>query len=111
MPRRWRWRGGKGRKRGRPPSNLLLHSKPDVKKFVPEPCLNSDPIELTFPEYDVLLSLDLEELTQEETAKRMNTSQGTVWRLYKSARKKIITALFEGRPLEIMSKGQVEEME
>lgn len=111
MPRRWRWHGRKGRRKGRPPSKLLLQSTPEVKKFVPEPCQNSEPVELTYPEYNVLRSLDLKELTQKEVAKKMKTSQATIWRLYKSARKKIITALDEGRPLEIRPKGKVEKAE
>jgi len=42
-----------------------------------------------------------EELTQEEAAKRMGISRGTLWRSLYSARKKIATALAEMRPLII----------
>lgn len=109
MPRRWRWRGRKKKGPGRPPSKLVLHSKPKLEKMEPEPCLNSKPVVLTFPEYNVLQLIDLNELTQQETAERMNTSQGTIWRLIKSARKKLMKALTQARPLHIVSKGNIEE--
>ncbi|NIQ06958.1 MAG: DUF134 domain-containing protein [Candidatus Korarchaeota archaeon] len=107
---RWRWRKGRKRGPGRPVSDLYLHSKPDIKRFIPEPCLNEQPIELSYPEYNVLELIDLEGLTQVEAANRMRSSRGTVWRLYNSARKKLIKALNEGRPLEIKSKGDIEKV-
>ena len=108
MPR-WRW----GRRRvgpGRPFGELFLSSIPRVKEFVPNPCLNPQPIELAYPEYDSLRLIDLENLTQEEVAKRMNTSRGTIWRLYQSARKKVAQALTESRPLVISPKGEIEKV-
>ena len=108
MPRwRWCWRRGG---RGRPFSPLFLSSIPHVKEFVPNPCLNPEPIELTYPEYDVLRLIDLEGLTQEEAAKRMKTSRGTIWRLVQSGRKKITQALTESRPLVISPKGEIEKI-
>jgi hypothetical protein len=95
---------------GRPFSQLFLSSTPNVKEFVPNPCLNPQPIELTYPEYDVLKLIDLEGLTQEEAARKMKTSRGTIWRLSESARKKIAQALTESRPLIIVPKGEVEKL-
>ena len=52
--------------------------------------------------------MDIEKLSQEETAKKMGTSRGTVWRLYQSAREKIAKSLKESRPLLIIPKGEIE---
>lgn len=107
--RRWRWcwrRGGPGR----PFNPLFLYSLPQSKEFVPNPCLNPQPIELSYPEYEVLRLIELEDLTQEEAAKKMSTSRGTVWRLLKSARKKIVQALTESRPLVISERGEIERV-
>ncbi len=108
MPRWvWMWRG---RRRGRPYSCLILHSLPYLKEFIPNPCLNPDPIELTYPEYEVLRLMDLEGLTQEQAAEKMGTSRGTIWRLASSARRKIIQSLTESRPLILTAKGEVKEV-
>lgn len=106
MPR-WRW-GRIKRGRGRPFSELFLSTLPQVKEFIPRPCLNPNPIELTYPEYNVIILMDIEKLSQEETAKKMGTSRGTVWRLYQSAREKIAKSLKESRPLLIIPKGEIE---
>ncbi len=108
MPR-WRW-GRRRRGRGRPFGELFLSLKPNVKEFVPRPCLNPQPIELTYPEFEALRLTDLEGLTQEEVAEKMNTSRGTVWRLLQSGRKKIALALTESMPLIISPKGEIEKM-
>lgn len=109
MPR-WRWRGGKRKGPGRPTSDLYLSSTPEVSRFVPEPKTKKEPIEITFPEFNTLTLIDLEGLTQVEAGKRMGVSRGTVYRLYSSARKKISTALYEGRPIELKSKGKIEKV-
>jgi hypothetical protein len=108
MPR-WRWRGGR-RGPGRPFSELFLSSTPTSKKFVPQPCLNSEPVEVSYPEYEAVKLLDFEDLTQEEAAEKMKTSRGTVWRLARSGRKKILQALTQSRPLIILKKGEVKRI-
>lgn len=104
---RWRWRWRRGC-RGRPFSDLILLSLPRVKKMIPHPCLNQEPIELTYPEYEAMRLVDLENLTQEEAAKKMKTSRGTVWRLVTSARRKLIKALSESRPIVLTKVGEIE---
>lgn len=103
----WRRRVSEGP--GRPFGRLHLTHDPGSKRFIPHPIGNRTPMELTYPEYEALHLADLEGLTQEEAAKQMETSRGTVWRLLSSARKKVATALVESRPLLISPKGQVEE--
>ena len=108
MPR-WRWwwrRGGPGR----PFGYLYLSQIPHVREFIPNPMVNPQPIELTYPEYEVLRLSEVEKLKQEEIAKRMKTSRGTVWRLLESAREKVARALSESRPLLISPKGEIEKV-
>lgn len=108
MPR-WRW-GCKRMGPGRPFNPLFLSSTPAAKEFIPNPCLNPQPIELTYPEFDAFKLVDFDGLTQEEAAKQMKTSRGTIWRLVQSARKKIAQALKDSRPLRIAPKGEVEKI-
>lgn len=100
---RYRWRRWMRRQGpGRPPSEFFLFSLPRVKQFMPTPCLNPEPISLTYAEYEVLRLTDLEELNQEKAAKKMKTSRATVWRLLNGARKKVAQALTESRPLIVV---------
>ncbi len=89
---------------------LILHSIPSTKQFIPQPCLNPEPIELSYPEFEALKLIDLEGLTQEEAGKKMGTSRGTVWRLVTSGRKKIMQAIAEARPLILVEKGELRKM-
>ena len=113
MPR-WRggWRrGGPGRPGpGRPFSDLFLSYTPRVKEFVPRPCLNPHPIELTYPEYEAVRLIDFEGLNQEDAGEKMKTSRGTIWRLIQSGRKKIAQALTESRPLIVIPRSEVEKI-
>jgi len=102
--RGWHWRANRDGP-GRPFSELFISSVPHVSKFVPNPMRNPEPVKITAPELEVIRLLDLEDLTQEKAAEKMKTSRGTVWRLCKSARKKIAQALIEGRPLLVLPKG------
>lgn len=109
MPRGrgWRWRVMR-EGRGRPFGHLHLSNIPNVKQFRPVPMGNPEPIEMTFPEYESLVLSDYNEMKQEEVAKSMKTSRGTVWRLLTSARKKVAKALKESRPLMVSQKGEIE---
>ena len=106
-----RWRGGWRRGGpGRPFSDLFLSYTPRVKEFMPRPCLNPHPIELTYPEYEAVRLIDFEGLNQEDAGNRMKTSRGTIWRLIQSGRKKIAQALTESRPLIVIPQGKVERL-
>ena len=94
---------------GRPFGSLHLSDIPETREFRPIPLGNPDPVEITYPEYEAFRLADLEGLTQEQVAKKMKTSRGTVWRLLTSARKKSIQALSESRPLVIIESGEVEK--
>lgn len=81
----------------------MLGAFPVIQDFMPTPIMNSEPILLDLAEFEVLRLIELEDLSQEEAGKRMGISRGTVWRLLKSGRKKIVKALVEGRPISIVS--------
>jgi len=60
-----------------------------------------EPIYLSYDEFEAFRLIYHEGLDQEEAAKRMGISRGTVWRCLESARKKIASMLVERRPLVI----------
>jgi len=66
-----------------------------------------EPILLSYDEFEAVKLVDGEDLSQEEAAKRMGVSRGTVWRLVASGRKKIIKAISEGRELFIVPQAPV----
>jgi len=96
----WRRRRRRG-KRGRFPKSVAIPNPPKVNKFVPTP--QSDPrIILIEPaEVEALRLVDLEGLSQGEAGLEMGISRGTIWRLLQSARRKVVQALTEGRPLVV----------
>ena len=59
---------------------------------------------MTYDELEALRLIDYQGLTQEEAAKNMKISRGTVWRCLDRARKKIVTMLVENRELIISEK-------
>jgi len=91
--------------RGRRPKPIMLGTFPSTASFVPTIMRNSTPVELHFSELEALRLVDQNGLNQEEAGKAMHISRGTVWRLLKEGRKKVITALTEGRPLHITAQG------
>jgi len=58
-------------------------------------------IELTHEELEALRLKNVEELTQVQCAKKMETSQSTFQRILTSAERKISTALIEGKAIRI----------
>jgi predicted DNA-binding protein (UPF0251 family) len=97
----------RGRKRrgryGRRPLPVKIGHSTTITGFRPEPEEHGTPISLEHAELEVLRLLDIENLSQEEAGDRMGVSRGTVWRLQKSARRKMALALTEGRRVEIVA--------
>ncbi|MEX2689996.1 MAG: DUF134 domain-containing protein [Candidatus Njordarchaeum guaymaensis] len=87
---------------GLPPFRHFIPSIPSTMQIQPK-----EPVFLSFDEFEALKLIDLEDLTQESAGNRMGVSRGTIWRLLKSARKKIITALLEGREILIVPQAPV----
>ena len=75
---------------------------PVVNAFVPSPSVNPDPVFINPAELEALRLVDLEGFSQEEAGKKMGISRGTVWRLLQNARRKVVQAITEGRPLRVM---------
>ena len=77
----------------------------DANRFIPASKTTDQkrtkPITMTYDELEALRLIDYQGLTQEEAAKRMRISRGTVWRCLDSARKKVVAMLVESRELII----------
>lgn len=80
-----------------------IRFNPDVTYFKPKgvPMRFLGVEHLTLEEVEALRLKNIENLAQEECAKKMNTSQSTFQRILSSAYKKISRALIEGRAIEI----------
>ena len=59
-------------------------------------------VELSTEEVEALRLKNVENLDQEESAKKMNTSQSTFQRILSSAYKKISKAIIEGNAIKII---------
>jgi len=102
-PWRWRWaKVGPGRR----PKPRFLWYAPRGVTFIPfdelQRPLGGEPIYILPDELEALRLVYLEGLKQEEAAKRMGVSRGTLWRSLDSGRKKVIRALVEHRPIVLV---------
>ena len=103
--RPWWWRE-RGSGRGRKPKPRFISFLPKEITFVPYVNgveTSGKPIVLNPDELEALRLVYYLGLTQDEAAKNMGISRGTLWRLLNSGRKKVISALVEGKPLLISS--------
>ena len=75
---------------------------PISASFVPEnPGENKEEIVLTVEEYEAMRLIDKEGFSQEECGRYMDVARTTAQQIYADARKKVTTALVEGRTLRI----------
>jgi len=81
---------------------------PNPMTFIPFPpsglpVASCEPIYMSFDEYESLRLTYIEGLNQEEVAKRMKISRGTIWRCLEGARTKVARMIVERRPLVVTS--------
>ena len=96
----WRWRRGWREGPGRPMKPRTIGFKPTEMAFGPLPLpVTGKTIIMSLDEYEAFRLIYYEDLKQEEAAKRMGVSRGTVWRCLENARRKVATMLVERRPL------------
>lgn len=87
----------------RPKKQRRIGKEPVHFLFGPLGQGETDPkiLQLTVDEFECLRLMDIDHLTQEETAERMNVARTTVQRIYQTAREKVTRMLVEGAYLEI----------
>ena len=90
--------------RGRFPKQVTIPNPIKTKKFIPKPQTNQNTINLEPAELEALRLVDLEELSQQQAGAKMGVSRGTIWRLVKSARRKVAQALIEGQTIVVANK-------
>lgn len=104
--RRWCHRRRRG-SIGRPPKPVRIGFIPPIRRFEPLPPSGFPPVILEAAEIEALRLIDFEGLSFEEAGVRMNVSRNTVWRLATTARRKIMCAIIEGRPIVIRPAGEI----
>lgn len=85
----------------RPSRCRRICTEPAYDSFCPEGISGEPQIVLTLDEYEVIRLIDLEMLTHEQCAKRMDISRTTVTEIYEAARRKLADCIVNGRPLVI----------
>ena len=86
---------GRGRGRGRPPVAYPIEVSRTASRKL-------GVISLTSFELKLLVLSDIEELTQQQIADRLNISQTSVWRYLKSIRVRIAEAIAQHNQIEIL---------
>lgn len=74
---------------------------PEYVGFIPDGIPTGATVELTYDELETLRLLDLEKLSQAETADRMGVARTTVTNIYERARTKVADSLVNGKKLLI----------
>lgn len=87
----------------RTPKLRKIRSFPDYYSFIPEDAEgeNLENIEMSLDEFETMRLLDHEGFNQEECASRMGVARTTVTAMYENARKKLVSAVVEGKRLRI----------
>jgi predicted DNA-binding protein (UPF0251 family) len=88
---------------GRPVKTRRVACTPEFTYFKPAgvPLIYLDEVCLTVEEAEAIRLKDLEDLEQEEAAKRMNISRPTFHRILNSSRQKLADALLNGKSIRI----------
>lgn len=88
----------------RPRLHRRIRFNPQITYFKPQgvPLRFLEIEELTTEEIEALRLKNIENLDQEQAAKKMNTSQSTYQRILSTAYKKISQALIKGKAIKII---------
>lgn len=84
--------------------HIKFDPKTDYFKPRGVPLVDLEVVELSFEEGEALRLKNIEDLDQNECAKRMKTSQSTFQRILSSAYKKVSDALVNGKAISIIHK-------
>lgn len=86
----------------RPCKRRRVCALPGNRRFGPiDRPARDEPIPMTVDEFETVRLIDLEQLTQEECAKRLGVARTTAQAIYNSARAKLARCLAEGAELQI----------
>lgn len=87
----------------RPPKRRRVEFIPGITCFKPAgiPLSSLETVVLTVDELEAIRLKDIQDLEQEDCAESMGVSRATFFRILSSARKKIATALIEGKAISI----------
>ena len=85
----------------RPQKSRRICCYPDYWSFAPDQDKANDTVTLSLDEFETIRSIDYHGKTQEECAREMNVARTTVTAIYDSARRKLASALVEGRRIVI----------
>lgn len=85
----------------RPQRRRKICKEPAYAQFSPDAVQNAQTVELTVDEFEAVRLVDLEKMTHEQCAERMEISRTTVTEIYESAREKIADCLVNGKRLVI----------
>ena len=90
----------------RPRLYRTIALNPDITFYKPQgvPLSSLEIMELTHEEWEALRLKHTEGLNQIESAKKMNTSQSTLQRIFTSAQKKMGQAIVKGLAIKILKK-------
>ena len=90
----------------RPIKPRFLGFNPNVTYFKPRavPLRMLEEVDLKMDELEAIRLCDFKNLGQVEAAKKMKISQSTLQRLLESARKKVASAIVEGKAIKINKK-------
>lgn len=72
----------------RPQRSRKICKEPVYAQFSPDAVQNAQTVELTVDEFEVVRLVDLEKMTHEQCAERMEISRTTVTEIYQGAREK-----------------------
>lgn len=86
---------------GRKEKPRCVGTIPEYVGFQPEGISNSEEIRLAVDEFETIRLIDLDRLSQDETARRMEVARSTVAAIYDRARAKLADALVNGKRLLI----------